>query len=380
MADQEPFAEPRLVGERFSGGVMPVDALAELAEYRNLILEVARALWKRANPGRQRIPKGFEAQFALSLQAIRDGSAVNVLVRPEPKIRHLFPEGSDLFEQSRDLVADAVREAHSGPVPNAFPVEALPRFASFGRRLRDGESIQLNRPGRNDGPVYDRAVRQALLRNSGITYTDDVELIGKPFEINVQAGTFQLHHEGAVVSGPFERFEKVLHQAIEARGLVRASATAQFDANDRIIKLLALNDCDLAPAVSTELQDSLRAIGTLQAGWMDGQGLPVSAQLLTNLQAFLQKSQEAGLPKPRLYPTLEGGVQAEWTLPPWEVSARFSPAPSQTADLSAVRTTGQDFEESLTWGSASSAEYLAEWVGEFEFDDHGDAEEEGENG
>src|SRR5689334_2747493 len=63
--------------------------------------------------------------------------------------------------------------------------------------------------------------------------------------------------------------------------------------------------------------DALRA---LKDGWMEGKGKALSADGLIWLSGASQRWLAAEFSIPYLYPTAEGGVQAEWSLPPFEVS------------------------------------------------------------
>jgi len=77
--------------------------------------------------------------------------------------------------------------------------------------------------------------------------------------------------------------------------------------------------------VSREAQDRLLELETLSAGWLDGAGLPPALPALRNARALLVP--------PRLYPTPEGGVQAEWTIGSYEFAVTFEPDGSMSALL-----------------------------------------------
>jgi hypothetical protein len=62
--------------------------------------------------------------------------------------------------------------------------------------------------------------------------------------------------------------------------------------------------------------DELRA---LKDGWLDGLGKALPPQGLDWLAGVLKRHYPGGLMPPHFYPTTEGGVQAEWTLRPWEI-------------------------------------------------------------
>ena len=97
MTHRSPFATLVFRGKRFDGAVMPLEALPELAAYRDLLAAVAREFFFAENPGRLRLPKGFADSFRLSLARIEQGSAVPIVER-EVLDPHLFALG-DLFDR-----------------------------------------------------------------------------------------------------------------------------------------------------------------------------------------------------------------------------------------------------------------------------------------
>jgi hypothetical protein len=58
----------------------------------------------------------------------------------------------------------------------------------------------------------------------------------------------------------------------------------------------------------------------LQPGWLEGQGQPPSQEGLDWLSLTFSQQYPDDLPLPFLYPTAEGGIQAEWSLAGTEVT------------------------------------------------------------
>ena len=58
----------RFDGERFAGHALDVECTQELIAYKNIVLECAKALWRRKFPDRARLPKGFEGDFRLAVR------------------------------------------------------------------------------------------------------------------------------------------------------------------------------------------------------------------------------------------------------------------------------------------------------------------------
>ena len=88
---------------------------------------------------------------------------------------------------------------------------------------------------------------------------------------------------------------------------------------------------------------ALQALGQLQAGWQDGEGLALNRVALDRL-ALLFRHYDRSLPCPYVYPTLDGGVRLEWSLGAWEVSLDLSLATFE-AELHAVNVHTQACQE-----------------------------------
>jgi hypothetical protein len=58
----------------------------------------------------------------------------------------------------------------------------------------------------------------------------------------------------------------------------------------------------------------------LKNGWLNGKGIAPAHESLNWLVGALGRHFPDDLPLPHLYPTAEGGVRAEWTAKPYELS------------------------------------------------------------
>ena len=77
------------------------------------------------------------------------------------------------------------------------------------------------------------------------------------------------------------------------------------------------------------------ALLDLAPGWLDGEGLPPSRKLLELVGEWLEVHQRTNGQQPRLYPTPEGGVEAEWRTGRLDLSIEFDPS-SATAEWHAM--------------------------------------------
>jgi hypothetical protein len=68
--------------------------------------------------------------------------------------------------------------------------------------------------------------------------------------------------------------------------------------------------------ISTRLEE----ISLLSDGWLDGKGRGFNKETLKALVELFEHGYPDRLPLPYLYPTAEGGIQAEWDGSSWSVS------------------------------------------------------------
>jgi hypothetical protein len=73
------------------------------------------------------------------------------------------------------------------------------------------------------------------------------------------------------------------------------------------------------------LLSQMERIRSLQNGWHDGDGLTPSSHLLNQISTWLESHLRDEQPTPRLYPTPEGGVEAEWLIGHLDLSIEFEP-------------------------------------------------------
>jgi len=70
MGQSTPFWKPRLVGQRFQDHAIPLEILKDLAVLEEFVVEVAKWCFLEEHPDRQRTPKGFTGEIALTLTGI----------------------------------------------------------------------------------------------------------------------------------------------------------------------------------------------------------------------------------------------------------------------------------------------------------------------
>lgn len=356
------FLTPKLEGDRFVEHSIPLETLKDWASFEDLIVEVARWLYLKDNPDRQRVPRGFSERFVLHLSGVEDGSAI-------PVIDRLFTDGNlpigDWFERARDTVLTAIAiAAAGGSLVGQFPPDLLGYFDQFGRSLRDGERIEFTTPANPAPVVYDRAVRKRLVLSGAKEYRAAAELRGSISEVDAEKGTFTLRLvTGAHLPGSF---------AIELRKTVVA-ALAEFETSKVLVKGIVLYDQVDRPRKidetshievldANDVPARLEEIGLLKKGWLDGEGVVPTPDGLRWLSTAWQSFYPAELPLPYVYPTPEGKVRLEWSIDSWEGSADLNVDDRRALLIAVDVLSGDEIEREIGLGTGKGWEDLAKFL------------------
>jgi hypothetical protein len=371
------FLRPVFRGKRFDGHTMPVEVLGELSAYQKLIAAIARAMFKKRHPGRQRVPKGFEDGFFLAVRQLEEGSAVPVLERhtTTPQPARLFPAGDgDLFEAARELLGQTIAAAQKGKgIPAEFPRDVLPLFNTFGRSLRDDESVELVSPTGTSAPVYDRHVRKRLILLRDNTYEDKADITGRVVQFDSERESFQLAVEGGQrISGMLtEQSLPLIRFAVGQDDLlVRVIGNGLYNAHDELVRFEDIEEVSLSEdedrVKELDIDARIQNLAELEAGWLDGEGIALDRDGLIRFSRVLKSAVESeGLSRPFLYPTPEGGVQAEWSFADAEVSAEID-LDAQTGALYGLHLRSKaEREEQIDLDAPDAAQRLASFVTSF---------------
>ncbi len=181
-------------GERFRDHALDLIALSELRHFQKMVAETAKALWRKANPDRDRLPRHFEDRTRLCLRRIEEGSAaapLEVYIEEQEHLELWEPEPVEVKE-AIDLayrVFGAVHEDTS--LPDEFPKELLTEYARWGQRLSDDEVLEFAPPGKSAARVTARE-RERLSALAEPPYEDEVDVTGHVLEADVRQRKFQI--------------------------------------------------------------------------------------------------------------------------------------------------------------------------------------------
>ena len=117
--------------------------------------------------------------------------------------------------------------------------------------------------------------------------------------------------------------------------------------------------------MSTTLDARLDELATLRDGWLWNDGIAPTPRAIATARAVLGRlaAEHPDVPRPRVYPTPDGEVSAEWTIGRVGADVRF-PSMEGPLDASVVHADSGSESEALidTADLADSATTLAAWL------------------
>lgn len=340
---KEPFIRPRFVGERFEQVTLPVMVARDLAAYEELVVELAKHLYRRKHPDRIRVPRGFAREFSLHLDTtIEPGSAKPSLVAVVASsllVASLPVE----FHEARDLINQVIAAPLGTPLPDSFPSSFYSYFNRIGRSLADTEFIEWQPESDSNKAVLDQARRIQLVRTHRNTYEANIEEIGHVVTLDTIKPTGSLRRlSGDIV--PFTYSDPFLNDLRSALGVehlhVRLRGIGSFDGNNSLLSISEIEETDLLP--HWNLVSSIESLSTLQAGWLDGHGALFAIEDVSQIAQDLAQAFPVGLDYPAVVPTGDGNVCLEWIRPESRIELEANIIDKQL-ELYATNVGGNEF-------------------------------------
>lgn len=332
MSRTIPFLSPRMVGARFAEHAIPLEMLKDLSVLEEMIVEIAKWCYLQDHLDRKRSPKGFTEGIALKLSGVGEGSAVPQLSLCVDEAGLLFPpESQTYFEMARDRLIGAISAAERGEsITQHLPDALLGYFDRIGRGLREGEAIEFAPLEPDQKARLNKATRRRLVLASSQVQdlTEEVTLRGSIPEVDQGEMTFELQ----VINGPrvgtsipTQHLETVMDafNGYKQGTRVLLQGVGRYSRHDRLQSLEAVEHLSLLD--TNDVPARLEELKALQDGWLDGKkGVAPSKSGLDWLANLFQLNYADELPLPYLYPTAEGGVQAEWSLGGAEITLEIN--------------------------------------------------------
>jgi hypothetical protein len=295
MTQDRPIAVLKFNGPRFEDHGLDVDVLSEIVAYKRLLQETAKALWKRKHPGRQRLPKNFDAEISLKFFTIEPGSTGIPLVRCSSGLSApRLPFEHELDEAAMVLQSSVESAGKSEAPPKKLPRSIIPLFQDFGKALRAEEFIVIASGTSLSGARYDGQVKTHITSWAREKYRDTVEITGEVRGTDLDGLKFVLRlTDGRKVPGRFEPDqEQVVLEALNehTKRRLRVIGEGEFSPDDgsllqiTIVQSVELIEPEMRAVAERPIWERLAAIGAAVPAdaWKD-----VPSDLATNVDRYL---------------------------------------------------------------------------------------------
>lgn len=322
----EPFIRPRLTGARFEGHAIPLEFLKDLAVFEEMVVEVAKAQFLDDNPKRKRSPRGFTDGIELRLTGVEDGSAIPVIALVVLSNTLLPPGNQQYFEKARDSIVSAIdAAAKNEPIVAHLPEKSLYYFDKMGRSLRQDEAIEFTVPGKPLAAKLTKGTRRKLILAAPgtVELTEEASVRGTVPEADQDRMTFELQMaDQRRITAPMssQHLDTILEAfAAYKQGMrVLLTGVGRFNRSNRLLSFDAVEHVSILDPLDTSAR--FEELAQLQDGWLDGIGKAPDANGLMWLAKQFDDFYPDSVDLPHLYPTEDGGIQAEWFLSPFDVS------------------------------------------------------------
>lgn len=314
------FLSPRLVGKRFDQHTLPLELLKDFAALEEMVIEVAKWKFRQAHPDSKRVQRNFSQGLELHLAQVQHGSAIPAIVLLTAGL--VSADNAVYFDQARVEIVAAIDQAAQGKTPT-LPTDLLSYFDRFGRSLRAGEAIEFQTDS-HQLVSYTPALRKQLVQWAQVqTWTEELALRGRIPAVNQDKPGFLIElRDGTKLTAPLtEQHWAVVLDAVKGyrtgayvllQGVVKKDRQDHLQGFESIEHISPLDPLD----VTLRLAD----LAELPVSWLDGKGQALDAAQTQWLACVFEENFDPRLPLPHLYPTAEGGVQAEWSIDGWEAS------------------------------------------------------------
>lgn len=308
------FVQPRFDGARFAEHTLPLDVVKDLAAYEILLVELAKHLYLKDHPERQRVPKGFAADFQLHLERVDDGCARPMLSLVTAGALALAGGADGYFERARDLITQCIASS-SGQLPPDFPRELLVHFNQVGRSLNADERMELTAPN-GQVAVLTPERRKTLVLAADTVYERPIELTGNIIEAHWEKSSFQLRPKTGqpiVVSMPDSFHAQARTFGGRPRHQVVVKGVGAYDSGENLVKVVSVESLEVQP--DYQLANRFDDLRSLKDGWHDGHGKAPDRGNLNRIASQLIGHYPERLPLPAIVPTPEGNLLLEWSAP-----------------------------------------------------------------
>lgn len=324
---QADFTTMRYVGPRFDGHSLPVEFLADVITYREILVETARWLFLN-DKDRSRAPRGFMDNTSIHLQQLEPGSAIVKLALVSVG---LVSQPNIYLERAETTLLHAIAFADEDQSPTErLPIDILRKFNKLGSGLSSDERIEFSsRTNLGSKPaVLTQENRKALVFKAGESTVEQqvtFRCLVPELDQEKRSCTLLLL-DGSTVPVPsipkgLYADIKVANFAYKEQHRILVEGTALYNRKGNLQSMTPTTVKTLDPL---DVETRLEELSHLKAGWLDGKGKPLNKQGLSILAEALTAHYDLALPKLYIFPTQMGNVMLELNTPNWLVAMEWN--------------------------------------------------------
>lgn len=329
----EQFLNIKYEGDRFSGGRLPLDVLADLQALEDILTTFAREIWLKKN-ARERMPSGYPDWFSMALKGVGVGSAL-------PKLElSVFEEDQNqlldvdtrrgLMQCAEVEFARVLRAASCGEEITLSPTQ-IRNFNRFLTNLKDGEKFKYSpdsEPITDESPnviLLDVERRKRFLTSVTATYEQRVQ--GKARLKNVDESGALRFVAADLSEGADLREFLVVDQSRPATdygsnigGYYEFDLTVIRRHDDSVQSVITIHELSLLDNPAIDMIDEMN---NHNEGWLDGNGKEIEQSVRDIAKSFILTTE----PLPSFYavaPTEEGGILLEYEHNRWDYGIEFN--------------------------------------------------------
>jgi hypothetical protein len=279
-------------------------------------------------------------------------------------------EQEPYFDRARDLTIAALLASTqlNASLPAEFPKEAHKQLAAVGRRLGEDEGMNV-RNGVGPGATVTKLSRRRLATMVNMPLEVEETLDGEVEALDDNGSRFVLRRKGEKFDVSFARTQRqLLTDALRGRPIlgvhIRGTVLVGAKAGRKVTQVGELDVFEHPRAGEVrKMWNRIDHLSTLEDGWIEGEGSAPSETAIVRAREILARLlvDHEWVARPKVYPTPDGGVQAEWTLGRWACEVAFSADGTARGEATEVED-DRDSEIELDTLSASNADQLASWL------------------
>lgn len=320
MTDERtPFVKLSFAGARFSGARLPADASVNISIYQNLLVELAKQIWRERNPNRLRLPRNFDRYFQLQIGAIEDGSAIANLPRFEEDLPPLFGPMApgDIFDKAQEKLIEIIDAANDNkPLPHlTTPVRN--ELRALRKNMRATEQLIVTR-GRlkreDDRHAITTVTRERIIREIREERLINITGFGLLSGVSESPPGISVISENGILRFDLNfQTARLTYNGQNGR-LVEFNVQAIVDYDNFVKEISAVNSVHLLDddASMDRAVKRVESLSGLEPGWHDGIGreIPQLTILTARDIARFISSFEGSI---GIFPSVDGEISIEYT-------------------------------------------------------------------